>query len=740
MKLGMANKTFALLLAAAVCSIAEGAATGQNPVSRVTKMLQDLSAKLQSDLKKEEDLFERYACWYKSVVDSKTASNSAAQSRIESLESYVADIDAGRIEFTTERADLELQLKGLNRDIEIADAKRVKEKADFEAAQTEMVQAIKALGEAIKVLEEGAAEPSEFLSMRWRLRKVIGFGSHLLSADDSKLLEAALFGDVPRAEWKKLNRKATFKMKYTSQTGKILETLKKLESTFQDNLAQAEETEAKAQASYDELSASKKALKSSTEESLVTMVKENGARGLSKEQSLAEIAALKDQVAADKDFISQVTEAHASKEKEWTARKELRTAEITGISKAIAVLHDDAARDLFKASFKSQGFALLQQPGHHHRQQVFAHHHKATSCLRDRLRSLALSSKDRRMILLAQMVTGSESIQLVVTKIDELVRMLQSEEEDDLTTKEDCEKRLAKTGREAKLQSVAIDEYADAIVHLQEKIKDIDAQIKEEQDELAKLESALLKMTRQREDEKKQFKADKIDDQQAVVLVEEAAKILQDMMKTLKAGGSGGSELVDFMQLRQTSLRRAAGSHSENMKQQIMHESVINQPFEIQAGKAPPPPPSTWEEPAYKGAQGESDGIIAILDMIKEDILQDITKAETEESEAQAEYDKQKKDIEVAMQASKDAVSDYKEEKATHEKDIVEKGELKTTKKKALKGTMEEFAAMKPGCDFILVNYNIRNEKRTEEIDGLLKAKAILSGADFSEGSLLQKC
>jgi len=344
------------------------------------------------------------------------------------------------------------------------------------------------------------------------------------------------------------------------------------------------------------------------------------------------------------------------------------------------------------------------------------------------------------MILLAQMVTGSESIQLVVTKIDELVRMLQSEEEDDLTTKEDCEKRLAKTGREAKLQSVAIDEYADAIVHLQEKIKDIDAQIKEEQDELAKLESALLKMTRQREDEKKQFKADKIDDQQAVVLVEEAAKILQDMMKTLKAGGSGGSELVDFMQLRQTSLRRAAGSHSENMKQQIMHESVINQPFEIQAGKAPPPPPSTWEEPAYKGAQGESDGIIAILDMIKEDILQDITKAETEESEAQAEYDKQKKDIEVAMQASKDAVSDYKEEKATHEKDIVEKGELKTTKKKALKGTMEEFAAMKPGCDFILVNYNIRNEKRTEEIDGLLKAKAILSGADFSEGSLLQKC
>merc|ERR1719454_37373 len=41
------------------------------------------------------------------------------------------------------------------------------------------------------------------------------------------------------------------------------------------------------------------------------------------------------------------------------------------------------------------------------------------------------------------------------------------------------------------------------------------------------------------------------------------------------------------------------------------------------AGQAPPPPPPTWTEP-YGGAKGESDGIQAIMDMIKDDIDKDI--------------------------------------------------------------------------------------------------------------------
>merc|ERR1719327_2589629 len=97
----------ALLLAMVNIGIAEGATEKLNPITRVVELLQGLAKKVEADGKMEEDLFEKYVCWYKTVVKSKTASNAAAKDRIESLEAYIDDIEAGRIEFTSERVDLE---------------------------------------------------------------------------------------------------------------------------------------------------------------------------------------------------------------------------------------------------------------------------------------------------------------------------------------------------------------------------------------------------------------------------------------------------------------------------------------------------------------------------------------------------------------------------------------------------------------------------------------------------------
>merc|ERR1719235_2652145 len=80
-----------------------------NPISRVVQLLQGLAKKIEVDGKAEEDLYDAYVCWYKTVMKAKTASNAAAEDRIEELEAYIADIEAGRIEFTSERTDLEAE-------------------------------------------------------------------------------------------------------------------------------------------------------------------------------------------------------------------------------------------------------------------------------------------------------------------------------------------------------------------------------------------------------------------------------------------------------------------------------------------------------------------------------------------------------------------------------------------------------------------------------------------------------
>merc|ERR1719335_439784 len=138
----------------------------------------------------------------------------------------------------------------------------------------------------------------------------------------------------------------------------------------------------------------------------------------------------------------------------------------------------------------------------------------------------------------------------------------------------------------------------------------------------------------------------------------------------------------------------------------------------VKAGEAPPPPPQTWDAP-YGGAKGESTGIQAILGMILEDVEKDIKKADEEEK--------------AAIEAAQKAIEDMKGDIAEAEKTIQEQIDMKTKTKKTLEAVMAEIKALEPGCDFVAVNFGVRAKNRQLEIDGLLKAKAILQGAAFGK-------
>merc|ERR1712188_315077 len=99
----------------------------------------------------EEDLFEKYVCWYKTVVSSKKASNAEAKDRIESLTAYIDDVKSSRIEFTSERKDLEAEIEKLSTEIETATDMRKKENEDFLAAKDEMEKSVAALELAVEL-------------------------------------------------------------------------------------------------------------------------------------------------------------------------------------------------------------------------------------------------------------------------------------------------------------------------------------------------------------------------------------------------------------------------------------------------------------------------------------------------------------------------------------------------------------------------------------------------------------
>jgi len=696
-----------LLIAPAMFNSGQASATGGelNPISRVVQLLEGLAKKCEQDGKMEEDLYNAYVCWAQTVIKTKTATNEAAKARIEELENYIDDIESGRVEFTSERGDLEASIKDLNEEIEKADNMRDKEAKDYAAAKDEMEKAIAALEQAVEVLAAGTkGKEGSLLSVKREvetfkegmhsgasvaLRNAITLGQRYLSKGDALFLERVLSGEVPKADWKKLNRKSTFKMKYKARSGKIQDILADMLKTFKDNLADATKTEEAAIKSHGDMSKSKKSELKGAQDALTEGNKEGNARQMAKDEAKQEVEDLKAQVAADEKYIKDTSEALAAKKEEWKERKKLRTLEIKSINEAIAILNSDEARDTMKSSFKSQGYLLLQK--------------SAKSAARKRvssmLRRIGVSAKDPRLTQLGMTVliqVGEGPLDKVIKMIEDMIETLKEEETTDLEQKEQCEKSREEQTASARQLSVEIDDFTDEISQNTARIAELKGLIETKTAEIAQMEKELEEAKRTREDEKAAFEAALADDKAAAELIKKAKDVLEGFYKDNGLG--------------------------------LLQKSA--QPPTVEAGKAPPPPPQTWDAP-YSGAKGEANGIQAILGMILEDVEADIEKSEKNEKEAIAEYEKFVEDTKNAIKANQKAINDMEAEIAECEGKIESAKEERTTAKGTLDSVMEEIKVAQPGCEFITVNFETRKTNRQMEIDGLLKAKTILQGGKF---------
>lgn len=290
------------------------------------------------------------------------------------------------------------------------------------------------------------------------------------------------------------------------------------------------------------------------------------------------------------------------------------------------------------------------------------------------------------------------------------------------------------------MSSLRIDTSTEDIDRAKAKIEDIDTQIEERKEAVEDLKTQLESATKQRGEEKMKFEADKSDDEKAVELIEMASEVL----KKWKTGGAFTQLHRHQHQFRaeQHSFRNHYYSHHHSRQlafkrhpKLARHLAVVSQKRRnVPAGEAPIPPPATWDAgETYGGAQGESQGIMSIMELIKQDIQKDINLAKQGEEDAVTSYEKIKADLEATIEDGEKAVETYKKEKADEEETMNDSIKARAEEKKGLDSTMNEIKSLKPGCNFILVNFEVRTKKRQVEIDGLKKAKAILQGADYGK-------
>merc|ERR1719217_1687604 len=99
------------------------------------------------------------------------------------------------------------------------------------------------------------------------------------------------------------------------------------------------------------------------------------------------------------------------------------------------------------------------------------------------------------------------------------------------------------------------------------------------------------------------------------------------------------------------------------------------------------------------------------------------------EQSAQAQYETLVEDTNGSVAALQEAIVTKSKTKSTKEVDLVELQE-------EMEGTLEELerlskynAELHEGCDYVLKNFDIRQKARADEIEAILQAKQVLSGA-----------
>jgi len=126
----------------------------------------------------------------------------------------------------------------------------------------------------------------------------------------------------------------------------------------------------------------------------------------------------------------------------------------------------------------------------------------------------------------------------------------------------------------------------------------------------------------------------------------------------------------------------------------------------------------------------EANSVIVMMDELVAELEKETTVAETDEKDAQADYETFMADSKSNRAENSKILEDKTAAKADAEGAYETHTDNMGVAQKKLRGSSDQLGVLHADCDWLLSNYDSRKEARNDEIDNLGKAKAVLSGAD----------
>jgi len=674
-----------------------------NPIRRVVTMLQMMQKKVEEEGVKEEELYEKFVCYCKTGKETLAKSIEDASVKIPQLESDIKEAESEKAQLqedlSAHKADRAAAKEAMAKATEIREkeaAAFAKEKANDDANRASLKKALAAIekGMAGGFLQTSAAAVLRQLTL-----------SSEISNNDRDTLTAFLTQGNG--------------VGYAPASGEIVGILKQMDDTMGKDIEELIAQEEAAKKAYDELMAAKQKEVDSLTKAIEEKTKRLGEVGIELVNLKEDLGDTGEALMEDKKFLADLEKNCETKAKEWELRCKTRQEELLALADTIKILNDDDALELFKKTAgASASFLQLERTNKEVKQQAmqaFANLRKSgRRSLNLDLISLALSGKKVDM-------------SKVVKMIDDMGVLLGKEQTADDDKKEYCEIQFDSTDDKKKALERSISDLEKVITNDKEMVGTLTDEIKALEDGILQLDREVAGATEQRKEEHEEFAAQLQANNAAIQLIEFAKNRMNKFYNPKLYKAPPKRELTEEERI---TLNMGGTLAPTNPPGGIAGTGVGFQQTGASGVAAPPPPPETFGD--YKKKGEESGGVIGMMDMLKAEIATEVQEMEFNEKDAQEEYEQMVKDAADKRAADSLSIEEKTSAKAGLEADIVKNGDSKAAQQDELMATKQYIADLHGDCDWLISNYGTRKEARAAEIDALKKAKAVLSGADYS--------
>jgi len=699
-------------------------------VSKAIRMLEDLQSRVQEEGEKEAKAYDKFACFCKDTTTEKTEAIQTGEDEKTSISADINDMASKRDGFDTTISEEEEKIGALEKEMKEAKEKRLEERKVYETNSADMVGALDALDNAIKALK---ASKNPSFAQVYSIVDTVRAAVAMADAMGVKSAEhaSAMFlqeGEVPSET-------------YSFHSDDVISTLEGLQADFRKERDDLDKAETEAQKLHDELMQEKATAKETSEKNLEKSQKDHADIVADIETASQNLATISAVLLEDKAYANKLSKMCADKATTWDQRSELRQNELSTLTQAIAIVKGTVSEKTSSATIRfaqqaasvrmaralakdgdamaaieaeaeaADGVSFVQlrsvpvprkvgflaaakrHAGDGGRQEVA-----------ELLKSKGVELKSTLLTSLATQVAGDKDpLAKVKILIQELIERLLKQAENEANQKGWCDKATAEATQKRNTAAEEIKAVNSKMAKLESRRDKLSDDLKTLAKDIKELEDSQAKAEEDRAEEKEEHEA----------VIEEAGEGLKalnlciDMLeKFYKTSAKAKVELVQ--------------------KHSGPEEDAPDAGFE--AGEA------------YKGAQGESGGVIGMLEVMRSDFER--TVKETQIAEEEAAQDHNEFMTETGKSLAEKRVAEKENKKYLDETEAkFDEAEAKLeAEAEKVSNAIKELLELKPACEANAMTWEERVAARKDELEALKKAHCILEayaeyGAEGASGA-----